>query len=120
WRLPLPDDQTRPEDDGMRKVQLLNGILHTDLHPAVRYIPAQQTSRSRAGDEDVRLYANLLCGLGVLDAEVVIDLPLILDPARRRPGGAHCVEGRGGLGAEVGEHGAPFRRVGFLASLELG
>lgn len=85
----------------MLKVQLLDGILDTYLHLAVRHVHAQQTPRSRAGDEDVGLHAGLLRGPGVLDAQIVVDLPLVLDPASCSPGGSHGVEDNGGLGAEV-------------------
>lgn len=107
-RLSLPKDNTRPQNNGMLKVQLLDGILNTYLHLAVRHVPAQQTPRSRTGDEDVGLHADLLRGLGVLDAQVVIDLPLVLDPANCTPGGAHGVQDGGELGAEIGDHAGPF------------
>lgn len=92
----------------MLKVQLFDGILNTYLHLAVRHVRAQQTPRSRAGDEDVGLHAGLLRGLGGLDAQVVVDLPLVLDPASGSPSGADGVEDGGGLGAEVGDHTSPF------------
>lgn len=107
-RLPLPEDHTRPQDNGLLKVQLLDGILNTYLHLAVRHVDAQQTPCARAGDEDVGLHAGLLRGLGVLDAQVVVDLPLVLDPASCSPGGAHGVEDGGGLGTEIGDDAAPF------------
>lgn len=92
----------------MLKVQLLYGILNTYLHLAVLHVPAQQTPRSRARDEDVGLHAGLFRGLGVLNAQVVVDLPLVLDPASCSSGGAYGVEDGGGLGAKVGDHAAPF------------
>ena len=92
----------------MLKVQRLDGILNTYLHLAVRHIYAQYTPRPRAGDKDVGLHTGLLRGLGVVNAQVVVDLPLIREPAGCGPGGAHSVEDGRGLGAEVGDHACPF------------
>ena len=94
--------------NGLLKVQLLDGVLNTYLHRAVRHGDAQQVPRARAGDEDVGSHVGLLSGRGVLDAQVVVDLPLVLNPASCSPRGADGVEHGGGLGTEAGDDAAPF------------
>ena len=118
-RLPLPEDHTRAQDNSMVKAQLFDSILHPDFHLAVRHVYAQQTACARAGDEDVCLHVGLLRRLGVLDAQVVVDLPLVLDPAGGSSGGAHGVEDNRRMGTEGRDHISPFGCVGFLLGFKL-
>lgn len=98
----------------MLKPQLLNCVLHPDLHPAIRDVPTQQPPRPRTRDENIGAYAGLPRRPRVLHAQVVVDLPLGLQAAGGGAGGADGVEDGGGGGAEGGgDHGGPLGGVGF-------
>lgn len=120
---PLPaEDHTGPQDNRMLEPELLDGIFHANLHPRVGHIGegGENSSGPSAGDEHVRLHAGLLGRLGVLHAQVMVDLPLIPDPAGRSRCGADCVEDDRWPWREGGDCVAPFCGVAFFKGLQLG
>ena len=88
------DNHTRPQDDGVLEIKLLDGIFHANLHLRVRHIASEKPSSACTGDENVSFHSRFFSGFGVLYAQVMVDLPLVLDPAGRRPSGADGVEDR--------------------------
>lgn len=118
--LPLPNNHPRSQNNGMLKPHVPNRILHPDLHPAVRHIPAHQPSRSRARHKHIRLHPGRLGRSSILNAQIVVDLPLFLQTARKSAGGPHGIEDDGRRGGEGGEHAAPSGGVGFLDGFEFG
>ena len=104
----------------MLEIELLDGILDANLHLRVGQVSEEETSGPCTGDKHVRLRSRLLGGFGVLDAQVMVDLPLILDSAGCCSCGADCVEDDRWPGRQGGDHAAPFRDVAFLEGLELG
>lgn len=76
----------------MVKVQLLDSILHPDLHLGVGRVACQEASGAGAGDVDVRRHASCLGSLCILNAKIVVDFPLVLDAACGGAGGANRVE----------------------------
>ena len=44
--LPLAEYHTRPQDNGLLKIQVLDGILNTYLHLGVWRVPSQETPHS--------------------------------------------------------------------------
>ena len=92
----------------MLKIQILDGIFHANLHLRVGHVDREKASGPSARNEDVRLRSRLLGCFGVLYAQVMIDLPLILDSAGCRSCGAERVEDYGWLGRQGRDHAAPF------------
>lgn len=66
----------------MIEIELLDGILHANLHLRVGHVAREKTSGPCTGDEHVRLYSRLLGCFGGLYAQVMIDSPLILKSRR--------------------------------------
>ena len=114
------EDHTGPQDNGVLEIELLDGILDANFHLREGQVDREETSGPCAGDENVRLHSRLLGRFGVLYAQVMVDLPLILDSAGCRSCGADCVEDDRWLGRQGGDHAAPFRDVAFPEGLELG
>ncbi|KID90857.1 hypothetical protein MAJ_10929, partial [Metarhizium majus ARSEF 297] len=115
------DNHPGPQDNGVLEIKLLDGILdNTNLHLRVRQVARGKAPSAAARDEHVRLDARLLGRSGVLDAQVVVNLPLVLDAARRGSRRAHGVEDHARLGGKRGHRAAPFGGVCLFESLELG
>lgn len=117
--LSVSQDHARSKDDGLLKVHFFDGILDSYLHLAVRHVGAQETSRPRTRDEDIGLHACCLCSLCILDAQIMVDLPLILDTTCYGSCGTYGVEDDRWLRTEGGNHATPFRCIGFLDGFEL-
>ena len=104
----------------MVEPERLDGVLDADLHLRVGHVGREKASGPCAGDEHVRRHSGRLGRGGVLDAQVVVDRPLLLEAAGCRSRGADGVEDDRWLGRQGGDHAAPFGDVAFLEGLQLG
>lgn len=118
--LPVAQDGARFQDDGLLEADVLDGVLDTVLHLAVGGHVRDQTTGSGARDEHVSLDACLLGSPRVLDAEVMIDLPLVLDAASLGARGADGIEHHRRERLERCDHRAPFCRISLHESFEFG
>lgn len=119
-RLPLAEDGSGPQDDGLVEAEVLDGVLDADLHLGVGHEAPREGAGARARDVDVGLDAGGLGGLGVLDAQVVVDLPLVRQRAGGGARGAHGVEDERRDGLQGRDEAAPLGAVGLDERLELG
>ena len=120
-RLPS-NNHSRPQNDRMFEAELFDGILHATLHLRVGQVGKGWKSRSGSstGDEHIGRYTRHFRGPGVLDAQIMVDLPLVPNPAGRRACGADGVEYNRWLGRQGGDQTAPFSNVAFFEGLQLG
>lgn len=116
----LAQNEARPHNDALVKLELFNGRLDALLHLAVGRGRRQQAIGAGAGDEDKGLNAGLLRGAGHLDVEVVVNLPLVLDAAGGCARGANGREGDVRRGREADERGGPLAGVGVDDGVEAG
>lgn len=114
------ENHTRPQDNRVLKPEFLNRILHTNLHFRIRHIGRKEPSSPRTRHENKRPHARFLSRSRDRNAQVVVDLPLILDAAGGHFAGADCVEDDGWRGGEGGDESGPFGDVGFFEGLEFG
>lgn len=118
--LPLTHDDARPQHYGVLKFQLLHRVLHAVLHLGIREVIRQHAARAGAGDEDEGGGAGLLSGLGDLDVQIVVDLPLVSQAAGFLARGTETRKDGLGSWSEAREDGSPFCGVGIDDGVENG
>ena len=104
----------------MLKPKPPNTLLNPNLHLRIRQMTRKKPPSPSTRNKHIRLDPALLSRFSNLNAQIMVDPPLILDPPRRRPRSADGIEDDVWTGRQGGDHAAPFRHVAFLDRSELG